>query len=164
LSAWTLETTGADAGWQVTSFAPKTGALALHAVNATSGTLTDSAGPWESAISYAPVFVPFGAAEVYVTFKIQADFAADGCEHQEFSVSLNGANVVYEVRSGGGLFQAAEPCASTQGDFLEGRVSLGDTYNNESIELGFRLEVKGSDNSGHGVVIDDVQFQWSCAF
>ena len=113
---------------------------------------------------YSPVFIPFGAVQAYVTFKIRSDFESDGCEHQEFSVSVNDANVGYDVRSGGGLFGTSTPCDSTQGDFLEGRVTLGDTYNNESVELGFSLDVKGSANTGHGVIIDDVQFEWNCAF
>ena len=94
---------------------------------------------------------------------MRADFAQDGCEHQTFAVVVDDAQVEYLVRIEGPLFGVAAPCDGTQGDFLEGRVTLDDTYAGNTVEIGFAVETFGTEgNDGGGVFVDDVSIEWNC--
>ncbi|MGB0588113.1 MAG: hypothetical protein ACPGU1_00400 [Myxococcota bacterium] len=163
LAAWTITSSGNEATWLATGAHTTSPPYGLHAVNPDTGFMDDSGGAWLATALLPEVDVPFGAKALNVRFRIRADFEQNGCEHQTFAITVNGAQVDYLVRLEGSQFGEPTPCESTGGDFLEGQVSLGNTYEGSSVELGFTVEtLNASGNGGGGVIIDDVVFDWNC--
>ena len=163
LAGWTISSNGSDATWLATGAHATSAPYGLHAVNPSTGTMADPGGVWLATALLPEVNVPFGAKALNVRFRVRADFEQNGCENQTFAVTVNGAQVAYLVRLEGSQFGEPTPCDSTGGDFLEGQVSLGNTYEGASVELGFTVEtLNAAGSGGGGVVIDDVVFDWNC--
>ena len=148
---WLFSSTGNEVSWITSSGIVPDGGTALHLVNPATGTMEDSAGAWEATAEWMVVEVPAEAInQVFIRFKVYMDVGDQGCEADTLHVLLDGAEVY-------------ERCDSTNGEFVDVQIDLGADPKGEDLVISFVVNtVTADNNSGQGVVIDDVGFHWAC--